>query len=281
MTSLVLSDARVDGHIREFEEQGFTVIPDALGEGLVEEIRQAIDRLIVELGARPRTDRFRGFKTIKIENLISHGPVFLKLAANQAIRPIIEHVIGPGYLLTSSMSLDLQPGEDIQPLHTDDQLYAKMMGRPRPPMVCNTIYAITDFTAENGATRVIPRSHKAKLDPGSSLEEIIAKVDEKPPAEVGEPIPAVMAAGSVLVMHGALWHGGGANRSDRRRLGIAIDHCAGWLRPTSNNMFSLPMDEVLGSDAFMQQLLGFGVYDGIIGRIAGGNPLDYIRRHQH
>jgi ectoine hydroxylase-related dioxygenase (phytanoyl-CoA dioxygenase family) len=189
-------------------------------------------------------------------------------------------VIGTGYLLTSSMSLDLQPGEDIQPLHTDDQLYGKVMGRPRPPLVCNTIYAISDFTAENGATRIIPDSHKAKLDPGSSLEEIISKVDEKPPAEVGEPIPAVMKAGSVLIMHGALWHGGGANQTGKRRLGIAVDHCAGWLRPTSNNMFSIPIDEVLNSDALTQQLIGFAVYDGIIGRIEGGNPLDYIKHHR-
>jgi ectoine hydroxylase-related dioxygenase (phytanoyl-CoA dioxygenase family) len=279
MTSLVLSHQCIDEHIAEFEEQGYAVIPEALDADMVADILEAIDRLVVELDAKPRTDRFRGFKTIKIENLVSHGPLFQKLVANQAIRPIIEHVIGPGYLLTSSMSLDLLSGEDVQPLHTDDQLYGKVMGRPRPPLVCNTIYAITDFTAENGATRVIPGSHKALLDPGSSLEEIIARADEKPPAEVGEPIPAVMKAGSVLVLHGALWHGGGANRSDKRRLGIAVDHCAGWLRPTSNNMFSIPMDEVLNSDAFMQQLLGFAVYDGIIGRIEGRNPLDYIRHH--
>jgi ectoine hydroxylase-related dioxygenase (phytanoyl-CoA dioxygenase family) len=280
MTSLTLSDRRTKEHIAEFEEQGYTIIPDALDHALVADIREAVDALIVELGAKPRTDRFGGFKTIKIQNLIGHGAVFRRLAVAEVVRPIIEHAIGPGYQLTSNMSLDLQPGEDVQPFHTDDQIYGKTMERPRPPLVCNTIYAITDFTAENGATRVIPGSHKARLDPGKSIEEVVAKADEPPPAEVGEPIPAVMKAGSVVVLHGSLWHGGGANRSDKRRLGIAMDHCVGWLRPTSNNMFSVPMDEVLSSDPYMQQLLGFGVYDQIIGRIEGGSPIDYIKRHR-
>lgn len=266
-------------HVEELEERGYTIIEHAIPGEIVEGLLADVDRLNTALDAKTRTDRFGGFKTIKVQNLVGRSDLFRRQVVDPAIRRIIEHAIGPGYLLTSSMTLDMQPGEDCQPLHTDDIIYSETLPRPRPPLVCNTIWALTDFTAENGATRVIPYSHKSALDPGRTLEEVLARADEPPPPELGAPVPAEMPAGSILVLHGSLWHGGGANRTSQRRIGIAADHCAGWLRPTSNNMFSMPLDQIRCCDPVLQEMLGFGVYRGIIGRIDARSPVEVLGLH--
>ena len=100
--------------------------------------------------------------------------------------------------------------------------------KPHPPTVCNTMWALTDFTEANGATRIIPGSHLADDHPvyGQHYDSI----------------PAEMPAGSVLIWHGSLWHGGGANRSDERRVGIASNYCAGYIRQQENQQLGIPAE---------------------------------------
>ena len=98
--------------------------------------------------------------------------------------------------------------------------------KPHPPTVCNSMWALTDFTEANGATRIIPGTHLSDHSP-----------DYGPPYDS---IPAEMARGSVLVWHGSLWHGGGANQTDDRRIGIAMNYCAGYIRQQENQQLGLP-----------------------------------------
>jgi ectoine hydroxylase-related dioxygenase (phytanoyl-CoA dioxygenase family) len=114
------------------------------------------------------------------------------------------------------------------------------------------MWALTDFTAANGATRIVPGSHR------NSNPEYGGAYDT---------IPAEMARGSVLIWDGALWHGGGANATQARRTGIAMNYCAGFIRQQENQQLGLAPELVKGFSARLQELLGYGVYRGLIGHI--------------
>ena len=120
------------------------------------------------------------------------------------------------------------------------------------------MWAITDFTEANGATRLIPGSHKADHSPeyGGTYESIAAE----------------MPKGSVLVWHGSLWHGGGANRTDVRRIGVAMNYCAGWIRQQENQQLGIPQATAQSFSPRLRQLVGYGVYNGLIGHIDKRSP---------
>ena len=140
------------------------------------------------------------------------------------VLPIVEGVLDAGCLVSSLSSIRIQPGETAQPIHADDQLMP--LTKPHAPTVCNSMWALTDFTDANGATRIIPGTHLAADSPdfGSTYDSI----------------PAEMPRGSVLVWHGSLWHGGGANATDDDRIGIAMNYCAGWVRQQENQQLGHP-----------------------------------------
>ena len=201
-------------HLVEIQERGYTVLRNAIEPELVSAIAEELERLEKELGIGPGKNPFEGFKTVRIYNLLVHGKTFERIAVHENVLPIVEGVLDEGCLVSSLSSIAIGTDEAPQPLHADDQLIP--LPKPHVPLVCNTIWAITDFTEENGATRIVPGSHTA---------------DESPnPLVAHETIPAEMPAGSVLVYHGSLWHGGGANRTEQRRVGIAMNYCAGWVR---------------------------------------------------
>jgi ectoine hydroxylase-related dioxygenase (phytanoyl-CoA dioxygenase family) len=130
--------------------------------------------------------------------------------------------------------------------------------KPHPPTVCNSMWALTDFTEENGATRIIPGSHLADHSPtyGQHYDSIAAEMER----------------GSVLVWHGSLWHGGGANSSDHRRVGVAMNYCAGWIRQQENQQLGLRPALVETFPRRLQELVGYGTYQGLIGHIDRTTP---------
>jgi ectoine hydroxylase-related dioxygenase (phytanoyl-CoA dioxygenase family) len=260
-------------HREQIDEQGYTIIQNAIDQDFVAEILAVLDKLEEEIGHAKGVDRFRGFKTVKVLNLIGRHEVFRRLALNEYSRHIVEHVLGPGFLLAETVSMDLAPGEQMQPIHCDDMYLGGKLGRPHPSVACNTVWSITDFTAENGATVLVPGSHKRVDAPGSNMAQVIARADEAPPEGL---ISAEMPAGSLLIFEGALWHAGGANRSSERRVGVSINHGAGWVRPSQNNVLSMPFDLVRTFDPALQDMLGFGVYDGVIGRVGTLPPLEAL-----
>jgi ectoine hydroxylase-related dioxygenase (phytanoyl-CoA dioxygenase family) len=120
------------------------------------------------------------------------------------------------------------------------------------------MWAITDFTEENGATRLIPGSH--------------LRDDAPNPLEPYETIAAEMPKGSVLVWVGSLWHGGGANRTDTRRVGIAMNYCAGYVRQQENQQLGIPLDIARRFPRRLQELCGYSIYNGLIGHIDKQHP---------
>jgi ectoine hydroxylase-related dioxygenase (phytanoyl-CoA dioxygenase family) len=158
--------------------------------------------------------------------------------------------------VSSLSSISILPGEIAQPIHADDQLIP--LPKPHVPTVCNTMWALTDFTEANGATRLVPGSHLRDHSP-----EYGAAYDS---------IPAEMEKGSVLVWVGSLWHGGGANTTDERRVGIAMNYCAGWIRQQENQQLGIPREIAAGFSPRLRELCGYSVYNMLIGHINKQSP---------
>ena len=127
--------------------------------------------------------------------------------------------------------------------------------------LCNLMWALTDFTEANGATRLVPGSH-LKDNPvyGGTYESI----------------PAEMKRGSVLIWDGSLWHGGGANTTGQRRTGIAMNYCAGFIRQQENQQLGLKPELVKTFSPRLQELVGYGVYRSLIGHIDKKSPAQVL-----
>jgi ectoine hydroxylase-related dioxygenase (phytanoyl-CoA dioxygenase family) len=246
--------------VEEIAEQGFTILRDVFDADRAAALVADLERLERELGTEPAGNSFEGARTLRVYNLLAHGSLWQELALDPAVLPVVEGVLDGGCLLSSLSSIRIQPEETAQPIHADDQVIP--LGKPHAPTVGNTMWALTDFTEANGATRVIPGSHLRDHDP-----------------EYGAPyesIPAEMPKGSVLVWHGSLWHGGGANTTDVDRIGIAANYCAGFIRQQENQQLGLDADLVATFPPRLQELVGYGIYRGLIGHIDKRTPVDAV-----
>ena len=246
--------------VQEIAEQGYTVLADVFDADRADALVADLGRIEAALGTEPAGNSFEGARTLRVYNLLAHGPLWRELAVDPTVLPVVEGVLDRGCLLSSLSSVRIQADEVAQPIHADDQVIP--LAKPHAPTVCNTMWALTDFTEANGATRVIPGSHLRDHDP-----------------DYGAPydsVPAEMARGSVLVWHGSLWHGGGANRTAQDRIGIAANYCAGFIRQQENQQLGLDPDLVRTFPRRLQELVGYGIYRGLIGHIDKRSPADAL-----
>ena len=243
-------------HADKVRTQGWVVVENAIDLELVDAIYDDLLRLEHELGIVPADNLFEGRRTTRIYNLLVHGPLYERIPVHPNVLPIVEQVLDPGLLISSLSSIAIGSDEDAQPIHSDDQLIP--LPKPHPPLICNTMWAITDFTEENGATRLCPGTHLADHSP-NLLEHY-------------DSIPAEMPKGGVLVWVGSLWHGGGANTTPERRVGIAMNYCAGYVRQQENQQLGIPLDTVRRFPRRLQELCGYSIYNGLIGHIDKQNP---------
>jgi ectoine hydroxylase-related dioxygenase (phytanoyl-CoA dioxygenase family) len=256
-----LSAADVAVHLERIADQGYSIVEDAIERELLDELTEELHRLEVDLGIVPASNDFEGSQTVRIYNLLVHGKAFEQIPVHPNVLPIVEGVLDAGCLISSVSSIAICEGETPQPIHADDQLIP--IPKPHPPTVCNTMWALTDFTEANGATRIIPGTHLADASPsyGAPYDSIAAE----------------MPRGSVLVWHGSLWHGGGANTTPERRIGIAMNYCAGYIRQQENQQLGIPRDIAAGFDERLQQLTGYSVYGGLIGHIDKRDPIELLQ----
>jgi ectoine hydroxylase-related dioxygenase (phytanoyl-CoA dioxygenase family) len=255
-----LTPSEIEHHVERIGRDGYTIVKDAIEVELLDALRADLERIEQAEKIVPATNIFEGLKTVRIYNLLARGTLYQAIPVHTSVLPIVERVLDGGCLVSSLSSIAIDPGESAQLLHADDQVIP--LPRPHVPIVCNTMWAISDFTRDNGATRLVPGSHMRDRAPNLG-EEV-------------ETTAAEMRRGSVLIYGGSLWHGGGANVTAGRRLGIAMNYCAGWIRQQENQQLGIPLDVARGFSPRLRKLCGFGVYRHLIGHIDKCSPVDLL-----
>jgi ectoine hydroxylase-related dioxygenase (phytanoyl-CoA dioxygenase family) len=249
-----VSDTALDRQLAEMRSQGYTILPNAIEPELVAALVAAIRRIERESGAAPRGNPAEGFATLRTYNLLARDPLFQQMPVHRAVLPLVERVLDAGCLLSGMTAIDIGPGERAQPVHPDDLVMT--VPRPHPPLMCTSLWALTDFTDANGATRIFPGTHLESGRPDGR-----------------ESIPAEMRAGSVLVIDGGLWHGGGANSTaDEWRIGVNVQYCAGFCRTQQNHYLGIPPEITRTFSDRLLELCGYSLYKGIMGHIDGQAP---------
>jgi ectoine hydroxylase-related dioxygenase (phytanoyl-CoA dioxygenase family) len=251
----------LDLALAEMDDQGFTVIPDFMDAATLTEVRAGLEPF---LGAHLGRNAFEGFSTERVYTLVARGAVFERLTEEPRLMAILSRVLLPDFLLTASQAISIRPGETAQSLHTDDGFYR--LPRPRPAVSYSIIAAIDPFTAENGATEVIPGSHRWG-DPGAPGRP--ATHAEMEPLLVPMEIPA----GAAVVFPGTLVHRGGANRTDRPRLAFTNQYCQPWARTQENFYLGVPREQVRAMSPRLQTLLGYGLHPTFMGMVSSVHPL--------
>jgi ectoine hydroxylase-related dioxygenase (phytanoyl-CoA dioxygenase family) len=254
-------------HLAEYHEQGFTILPDVLDTSEIESVRVALQPYL-DLGTRGRND-FEGEKTQRVYSLVGRGAVFEDTVLQPVVLELVDALLKPGYLLTASQAICIAPGETPQPVHSDDPFYT--LPRPRPAVSVSTIWALDDFTAENGGTEVIPGSHAWsddqidamwRADPNAAVVDVGA----------GLYSPVEMSAGSLVFFSGTLLHRGGANRTESSRRAFSHQYCEPWARQQENFMVSIPRERVRAMSPRLRQLLGYSIHPPFMGQLAGRHP---------
>jgi ectoine hydroxylase-related dioxygenase (phytanoyl-CoA dioxygenase family) len=216
-----------------------------------------LDRI---LAATPtgRND-FEGFSTRRIYRLFAKTRCFDDLAIDPVLLGVVEEMIGPAQL-SAPTGIQIGPGEPDQVLHRDDAIYP--LPQPHGEVVLNTMWAIDDFTVENGATRFVAGSSRWRAD--------------RRPCDQDAVVSAVMPAGSVAFYTGSIWHGGGANLTEVPRLGVILEYAASWLRPQENHVIGVPPDTVASLPERLQELLGYNIYPPFVGYVDGRHPRRFL-----
>lgn len=235
------------------QDNGYVIIPDLLPVEQIDKITTALAPHFDHKGRNP----FEGLLTQRVYSLLAKTNRSDLLVDHPRILALIDRLFLPNYLLSAFQAIRILPGEAAQGLHYDDAFY--MVPRPRPPLGAATVWAFDDFTADNGATCVVPGSHRWE--------------EGRVPTANDPIIPVVMPRGSVVVFLGTLWHGGGANRSESPRLGLTTQYCEPWLRQQENYFLAVSKKRTQEVSDSIRRLLGYSIHPPFIGHVNGLSPL--------
>jgi len=229
---------------------GYVILPGLLTPTELDDIREAVAPLLDRHGR----NRFEGHTTQRVYSVLNKTRTCDRIADHPRVLALLDRLFLPNYLLSMLQVINILPGEQAQMLHTDDGFYP--LPRPRAALGAATIWAIDDFTADNGATDIIPGSHLwGQRIPDQTERE-----------------PVVMSAGSCVFFVGTQWHGGGANRSQHPRLAVTAQYCEPWLRPQEAFTLSTTRNTVRAVSEDIRRMLGYSIHPPFIGQVDGMHP---------
>lgn len=224
-------------------EDGCVSVAELVAPQVMDEIHAEMAPYIEATPMGP--DDFSGHRTRRTGSMIARSPSFRPLANHPLVTGTLDQVLGDhatSYQLHLTQVIDIGPGEPGQLVHRDQWAFDFFPFPSGYEVECHVMWAMTDFTERNGATRVIPGSHKW---------------EDKLRPQYEETVPAEMPKGSVFFYVGSVYHGGGANRSDEGRLGINVGYTLSWLRQEENQYLACPPDVARTIDEELAKLIGY------------------------
>lgn len=240
-------------YLDELMQDGYVVVPDLLNQEQLDIIREEVTPMLNHKGR----NFFEGELTQRIYSVMAKTFALNPMVEHPMILALLDAVLMPSYLLSQLQVINILPGEKQQPLHADDGYV--QMPRPRKCVSAATVWAIDDFTAENGGTMVIPGSHNwGDKHPDES--------------DLKNQIHCEMKAGSAVFFLGTLWHGGGANVSDQPRLAATAQYCEGFIRPQENFSLSVPLERAAQCSEDIKRMLGYSIFGPFMGMVDGKHP---------
>lgn len=250
--------ATVDEAVAALDAHGGVVIERLLDEATVA-------RLMAELGPHLEAEgtgvgEITGYRTKRVSRMLAKVPSYGGLVLNPLILGTVENILGPrcqNLQVGITQATSIGPGEKAQALHRDDGVFP--FSHPGPECIVNMMWAITDFTRQNGATQTVLGSHRWP--------------DGREPGEGDAVVQAVMPRGSVFVYLGSTYHGGGANRTgDEWRTGMLLGYSLGWLRQEENQYLAVPREIAATMPEQLQRLLGYALHPPYLGHYELQDP---------
>lgn len=259
---------------KKFDDEGFIVFENLISSNEVEEYLNALDPYLKK-NIKGRNN-FEGLKTNRIYGLLDKSEIFGKMVTNSVVMQFVRDELGESALLSALLAINLMPGETVQPWHTDDGYVHVEM--PHPSFGISAFWALTDTNKENGATELLPGSHKwdksklakyIKLDDYQSEGFLGHNLSEAPE---NEKKIIELSAGSLLLTKGTLIHRGGANNSDAPRLVVTPQYCFGWMRQIENMVASVSKESANKLSNEVLELIGYSIHPPFIGYVDGIHP---------
>ena len=261
------SNSSTEDIIEVLEKDGAAIVDGFVSQEWLSEFNSAVQTSIDNYKpfdyGEPEAEEFLGRQTVRLNGLIRKAPNYIDLITDDRLLAIMDHFLAPNcgqYRLNASEIIEIHGGETAQELHWDDVIWPAHFWAPNLLLQFNVMIAATDFTESNGATLVVPGSHKWDHS-------------ERQPKQ-NEITQAVMNAGSAVFIPGKTLHGGGNNTDGIKRRAIVASYVLGWLRTQENHFLHTSIDEAKEWPERVRQLLGYDLYAHYDENIQGG-PLGY------
>lgn len=255
----MLSTVDIDSALSCIKQDGYAVVPDFLDELTVNRLCRRLAPVFAAIGSRQTKEH--GQQTIHTHNLLAKTRAVDEILVDDRLLALIEAILGRDFQLSGVAAMRPAPGDRRQHMHQDDGHYP--IPRPHPPFIVNTLIALDPFTAENGATEVVPGSH-LRVD----------RVDPETPTATVE-----MPAGGLLLWEGALWHrGGGNSTANEYRRSINLNFNLAWLKQRENQFIGVPWEVVVEMPKKLQELIGYKLTNFGLGTVDYKNPIETVKQ---
>ena len=236
------ANSSIEEILEVIEQDAGVIIDNLLDKNQLKNISEDLKPYLLK--TKEGQDDFTGFKTKRVGALMARSAECQNLAINPIINEVSKLFFEPhsdGYQLHFTSAIDIAPGESKQIPHRDRGVWGGYIPRKIETQL-STVWAIDDFTKENGATQVVPGSHKWDRDREPKEDEICY---------------AEMKKGSVFIYTGSVIHGGGANNSNKNRLGVFLHYAPSWLRQQENQYLSCPPHIAKDLTPELRSLMGY------------------------
>jgi ectoine hydroxylase-related dioxygenase (phytanoyl-CoA dioxygenase family) len=252
-------ESRSDDVVAALLRDGGVIVAEQAPDDVIDLVLKDLRAPFDAQGHKFQND-FNGYTTLRLGGILGLSRAAAELIAHPRVMEVADAVLKrhcTNYRIGSSTAIEIHPGEAAQVLHRDDEFYPIRI--PGVEFQISAMWALDDFTAENGATRIVPGSHDLRAVDG--IEE--SDVEQ-----------AAMPRGSVLFYLGSTIHGGGANTTDAPRTGLITTYSLGWLRQEENQYLTVPREVADSYPDPIRRLMGYQAHGRYLG-VYPGDPDDY------